>query len=90
MADMLTPPAFTDTLKGLLGSKKFIVALSAGLVVKFGASLGLTTDQVQHIFFLALSYIGGQAIADAGSTYAKVAASIPDAPDAPAPQAPAK
>jgi len=61
------------SLKGLLGSKKFVAGI-AGVVVGLAAKLGLDlqTDEIIAILSPLMVAITGQAVADAGKEKAKL------------------
>lgn len=82
-----------DTLRKLLGSKKFVTALTAAVVAAAGfAGLNLTPEQVALIITPLTGYILGQSHVDAttavaATTRASIAKEINDAAPASLPAA---
>ena len=67
-----------DTVKALLGSKKFLAALIAAIVWVAGkAGLHASTEMVSGIVGPIVAYVLGQGIADHGKEAAKIAAASP-------------
>jgi hypothetical protein len=74
-----------DTLKSLLGSKKFVFVLGATILVLAASKLGvLTHEEVHHILVVLFpAYVVGQGVADAGHRFGEKRASSASAPAAP-------
>lgn len=67
MATQQEPPSVKRTVKSMLLSKKFIMAVMGIVVVVLGHfGIDLNEDQIQMIVGLVMTYIIGQGIADAG------------------------
>ena len=64
----------TDALKGIIGSKKFVFAILAMLLLAFEKKIGLELDDKTKMMLVAIaaSAIGGQALADFGKEGAKI------------------
>lgn len=67
-----------NVIKGLIGSKKFLVTIS-GLIVTLLAKYKFNVDpeMIKYFVGLVISYVVGQGIADSGKEAAKIENSIP-------------
>lgn len=69
-----------NAINGILGSKKFIFALFAMVVLVVEKKLGLEldTETKRLLFGIAATAIAGQAMADLGKSRAQVVAAKPE------------
>jgi hypothetical protein len=69
-----------EAVRGLLGSKKFLMFLVTAAIVTIGHKIGLDSEAVAELTAIGTAAILGQGIADHGKEAAKINAANPQPP----------